>query len=80
MGSPFGNIEVRGERENNLMSYSGRPMVSRVSSLGLSPLRAWGPTLRMEQSGVQPDQQQAYQGANYGWQGSLRPWSRSWRG
>jgi hypothetical protein len=22
MGSPFGNIEVRGERENNLMSYA----------------------------------------------------------
>jgi hypothetical protein len=22
MGSPFGNIEVRGERENNLMSYT----------------------------------------------------------
>jgi hypothetical protein len=23
----------------------------------------------MEQSGFRPDQQQAYQGANYGWQG-----------
>ena len=27
-----------------------------------------GTRLRMEQSGFRPDQQQAYQGANYGWQ------------
>jgi uncharacterized protein YndB with AHSA1/START domain len=28
-----------------------------------------GTHLRMEQSGFRPDQQQAHQGANYGWQG-----------
>jgi len=44
----------------------GAPMVSRVSSLGLSPLRARD-HLRMEQSGFRPDQQQAYQGAKGGW-------------
>jgi uncharacterized protein YndB with AHSA1/START domain len=27
-----------------------------------------GTQLRMEQSGFRPDQQAAYQGANYGWQ------------
>jgi uncharacterized protein YndB with AHSA1/START domain len=30
-----------------------------------------GTHLRMEQSGFRPDQKQAYQGANYGWQGFL---------
>jgi uncharacterized protein YndB with AHSA1/START domain len=33
----------------------------------LTPTRA-GTLLRMEQSGFRPDQQQAYQGAKYGWQ------------
>jgi len=28
-----------------------------------------GTHLRMEQLGFRPDQQQAHQGANYGWQG-----------
>ena len=40
MGALLGKIEVRGALESNLMCYRGRPMVSRVSSLGLSPLRA----------------------------------------
>jgi uncharacterized protein YndB with AHSA1/START domain len=69
MGSPFGNIEVRGERENNLMSYTW-------AAYGLESVVTWtltpsstGTHLRMEQSGFRPDQQQAYQGANYGWQG-----------
>jgi uncharacterized protein YndB with AHSA1/START domain len=69
MGSPFGNIEVRGERENNLMSYTW-------AAYGLESVVTWtltpsstGTHMRMEQSGFRPDQQQAYQGANYGWQG-----------
>jgi uncharacterized protein YndB with AHSA1/START domain len=69
MGSPFGNIEVRGERENNLMSYTW-------AAYGLESVVTWtltpsstGTHLRMEQSGFRPDQQQAYQGANYRWQG-----------
>ena len=32
-----------------------------------SPRRARGPSLRMEQSGFRPDQQQAFQGAKEGW-------------
>jgi uncharacterized protein YndB with AHSA1/START domain len=64
MGSPFGNIEVRGARENNLMSYTW-------AAYGLECVVTWtltpsstGTHLRMEQSGFRPDQQQAHQGAN----------------
>lgn len=45
------------------------------SSLGLESVVAWtltptktGTLVRMEHSGFRPDQRQAYQGANYGWQ------------
>ena len=69
MGSPFGNIEVRAARENNLVSYTW-------AAYGLESVVTWtltpsstGTHLRMEQSGFRPDQQQAYQGAYYGWQG-----------
>ena len=44
-------------------------------TLGLGSVVLWtltpaegGTHVRMEQSGFRPDQQQAYQGANYGWQ------------
>ena len=44
-------------------------------AFGLESVVTWtltptstGTHLRMEQSGFRPDQQQAYQGANYGWQ------------
>ncbi len=80
MGSPFGNIDVRGERENNLMSYTW-------AAYGLESVVTWtrtpsstGTHRRLEQSGFRPDQQQAYQGANYGWQGFFAVLSRSWRG
>jgi len=69
MSSPFGNIEVRGARENNLMSYTW-------AAYGLESVVTWTLTpssartrLRMEQSGSRPNQQQAHQGAIYGWQG-----------
>ncbi|HEY3037388.1 MAG TPA: SRPBCC domain-containing protein [Pyrinomonadaceae bacterium] len=69
MGSPFGNIEVRAARENNLVSYTW-------AAYGLESVVTWtltpsstGTHLLMEQSGFRPDQQQAHQGANYGWQG-----------
>ncbi len=45
------------------------------SALGLDSVVLWtltpaegGTHVRMEQSGFRPDQQAAYQGANYGWQ------------
>ena len=60
---------MRGARENNLMSYTW-------AAYGLESVVTWtltpsstGTHLRMEQSGFRPDQQQAHQGANYGWQG-----------
>ena len=68
-------------RENNLMSYTVGGLWSReLSSLGLSLLRATGTHLRMGQSGFRPDQQQAHQGANYGWQGFFAALEGSWRG
>ena len=46
------------------------------AALGLESVVTWtltptgtGTHLRMEQSGFRPDQQQAYQGAKYGWPG-----------
>ena len=69
MSSPFGNIEVRGARENNLMSYTWAPYgLESVVTWTLTP-SSTGTHLRMEQSGFRPDQKQAYQGANYRWQG-----------
>ena len=41
--------------------------VATVVTFTLTPTAA-GTHLRMEQTGFRPDQQQAYQGANYGWQ------------
>ena len=45
------------------------------AAYGLDSVVTWtltpsstGTHLRMEQSGFRPDQQQAYQGAKYGWQ------------
>jgi hypothetical protein len=64
MSSPFGNMEVRGARENNLMSYTWAPYgLESVVTWTLTP-SSTGTHLRMEQSGFRPDQQQAHQGAN----------------
>jgi activator of Hsp90 ATPase-like protein len=67
----LGNIEGRGARQNSLMSYTWAPY-------GLESVVTWtlgssstGTHLRSEQSGVRTDGQQAYQGANHGWQGFL---------
>jgi uncharacterized protein YndB with AHSA1/START domain len=53
--------------QNKTLTYSW-------TSLGLESFATWtltpsstGTHLRMEQSGFRPDQQQAYQGAQYGW-------------
>ena len=45
-----------------------RPTIMKgVVTFTLTPTST-GTHLRMEQSGFRPDQQQAYQGAKYGWQ------------
>ena len=54
---------------NKLLSYSWCAYgLESVVTWTLTPTRAGGTQLRMEQSGFRPDQRQAYQGAKYGWQ------------
>src|SRR5256885_13099062 len=53
---------------NKTLSYTwGAYGLESVVTWTLTPTRT-GTRLRMEQSGFRPDQQQAYQGATYGWQ------------
>jgi uncharacterized protein YndB with AHSA1/START domain len=51
-----------------MLSYTWEAYgLESVVTWTLTPTRT-GTHLRMEQSGFRPDQQQAYQGATYGWQ------------
>jgi uncharacterized protein YndB with AHSA1/START domain len=53
---------------NRSLSYTWDAMgLESVVTWTLTPSGA-GTHLRMEQSGFRPDQEQAYQGAQYGWQ------------
>ena len=53
---------------NKALSYTwGALGLESVVTFTLTPTTA-GTHLRMEQSGFRPDQQQAYQGARFGWQ------------
>jgi uncharacterized protein YndB with AHSA1/START domain len=53
---------------NKTLSYTWAAYgLESVVTWTLTPTSA-GTHLRMEHSGFRPDQQQAYQGANYGWQ------------
>jgi uncharacterized protein YndB with AHSA1/START domain len=61
------DCQVQAVEPNRTLSYTW-------AALGLDSVVTWtltptstGTRLRMEQSGFRPDQQQAYQGANYGW-------------
>ena len=61
------DCEVREVEPNRILSYSW-------DALGLESIVTWtltpsgtGTHLRMEQVGFRPDQEQAYQGAKYGW-------------
>ena len=62
------DCEVREVEVNRTLSYTW-------NALGLESVVIWtldpsnkGTNLRMEQSGFRPDQEQAYQGAKFGWQ------------
>jgi uncharacterized protein YndB with AHSA1/START domain len=62
------DCQVRTVEQNKILSYTW-------DALGLKSIVTWtltrtstGTHLRMEQSGFRQDQQQAYQGAQYGWQ------------
>jgi uncharacterized protein YndB with AHSA1/START domain len=62
------NCQVLAVEQNKTLSYGW-------DALGLKSVVTWtltptstGTSLRMEQSGFRPDQEQAYQGAKFGWQ------------
>jgi hypothetical protein len=58
----------------------GRPMVWRVSSLGLSTRRAREPACAWSSRGSGRISRSTMRALRAGGSGSLRPWSRSWRG
>ncbi|MFL5092895.1 MAG: SRPBCC domain-containing protein [Xanthobacteraceae bacterium] len=62
------DCQVLAIEPNKSLSYSwGAYGLESVVTWTLTPTST-GTHLRMEQSGFRPDQQQAYQGAKYGWQ------------
>ena len=62
------DCQVMALEPNRTLSYSWVAMgLDSVVTWTLTPTRT-GTHLRMEQSGFRTDQQQAYQGAKYGWQ------------
>ena len=62
------DCEVLEVEPNKTLSYTWAALgLESVVTWTLTPTGA-GTHLRMEQSGFRPDQEQAYQGAKYGWQ------------
>ena len=68
------DCEVLAVEPNRTLSYTWNHAhadaaynLKSVVTFTLTPTQS-GTHLRMEQSGFRPDQQQAYQGAQYGWQ------------
>src|ERR1700758_3156147 len=61
------DCQVVAVKPNETLSYTWAAYgLESVVTWTLTPTSA-GTLLRMEQSGFRPDQQQAYQGAKYGW-------------
>ena len=74
------DCQVMAVEPNKILSYTWAAYgLESVVTWTLTPTST-GTHLRMEQSGFRPDQQQAYQGAKYGWQKFFATWSRYWRG
>jgi uncharacterized protein YndB with AHSA1/START domain len=70
LGADWGSVDcqVLVVEPNKTLSYTwGALGLESVVTWTLTPTST-GTRLRMEQSGFRPDQQQAYQGAKYGWQ------------
>jgi uncharacterized protein YndB with AHSA1/START domain len=66
----WGSVDCRvlAVEPNKTLSYTWDAMgLESVVTWTLTP-KGTGTHLRMEQSGFKPDQQQAFQGAQYGWQ------------
>ena len=61
------DCQVMAVEPNKTLAYTWEAMgLESVVTWTLTPTST-GTRLRMEQSGFRPDQQQAYQGAQYGW-------------
>ncbi len=70
LNADWGSVEcqVQTVEPNKTLSYTWSAYgLESVVTWTLTPTRT-GTHLRMEQSGFRPDQEQAYQGAQYGWQ------------
>ena len=70
LSGDWGSVDCRvtAVEPNKVLAYTWGAMgLESVVTWTLTPT-ATGTHLRMEQSGFRPDQQQAYQGAKYGWQ------------
>ena len=62
------NCQVLAVEPNKVLSYAWEALgLTSVVTWTLAPTST-GTHLRMEQSGFRPEQQQAYEGAKYGWQ------------
>jgi uncharacterized protein YndB with AHSA1/START domain len=62
------DCQVQAVEPNKMLSYTWAAFgLESVVTWTLTPTST-GTHLRMEHSGFRPDQQQAYQGAKYGWQ------------
>ena len=62
------DCQVRSIEPNKLLSYTWDAMGLKSVVTWTLSATATGTHLKMEQSGFRADQQQAYQGAKYGWQ------------
>jgi uncharacterized protein YndB with AHSA1/START domain len=70
LSGDWGSVHCRvlSVEPNKTLSYTWDAMgLESVVTWTLTP-KGTGTHLRMEQSGFKPDQQQAFQGAQYGWQ------------
>jgi hypothetical protein len=73
------DCQVLAVEPNKRCLTRGRPMVSRVSSLGLSPLRALGPTCAWSSRASRRISRSTTRVPRAGGSSSLRPWSSYWR-
>jgi uncharacterized protein YndB with AHSA1/START domain len=62
------DCQVLAAEPNKKLSYTWAAMGLESTVTWTLTATSTGTHLRMEQSGFRPDQQQAYQGAKYGWQ------------
>ncbi len=74
------DCQVLAVEPNKTLSYTWAAMVSRVSSPGLSPRRARGPTCAWSSRASGRISSRPTRAPRTGGSSSLRAWSRSWRG